>query len=268
MTGFGELSMWEEMDAMPDGMGQNMEDMLSDMGEVTEEDVAELQGDIAGISLEPELRYDLPNCEEAWVTGGPYEDAAKMDYQQGDNPYHARGNCGLVSLSNTLRRAGIDVTEDDVTKYAIENNLCIFDADGDEGMNGGTTLEMRQEILKGFGFESDVYYSETGGSLEEIADAIDSGRGVLISVNAGVLWDVDDGTVPVNGKPPVNHCVAVTGIARDAETGEIRGVYIADSGRGDPGDACRYLTTEEFHEVYTDVYGSGANITREPLVEG
>ncbi len=219
-----------------------------------------------GVALEPEIRYDIPNCEVAMVTGEPFRNAPNMDFEQGDNPYNASGNCGLVSICNLLRRAGMNITEDEVTKCAIDSGLCDYNPLGTSSDNGGTTIEMRHDVLSKFGVASDIYPSGNGGSLESIADAIDSGRGVLISVNAGELWECDDGSTPFFGCLVSNHCVAVTGIARNAKTGEIAGVFIADSGRGIPGDACRYLSVEKFDTVYTDVYGSGANITRNPIM--
>lgn len=218
-----------------------------------------------GRCLEPELRDDVPGCDEALVTGGPFDTAGRMDFQQGDNPFNAAGNCGLVSICNTLRRAGLDVTEDEVTKRAIDSGLCNYDPYGPASENGGTTLEMRRGVLALFGVDSEVCPAAGSGSLTRIAEAIDSGRGVVVSVSADLLWDKDVGGVGFFG-PVSNHCVAVTGIARDAKTGEIAGVYIADSGRGLESDACRYLSAEEFHEVYTQVYGAGANITTQPLM--
>lgn len=218
------------------------------------------------IALEPEIRFDVPECEVAMVTGDPFGNAGKMDFKQGDNPYNASGNCGLVSISNLLRRAGLEVSEADVTRCAIESGLCEYNPSGSAENNGGTTMEMRRDILQQYGIASDICPAQNGGSLQEIADAIDSGRGVLISVNAGELWECDDGSTPFWGNPVSNHCVTVTGIARNASTGEITGVYIADSGRGAAGDACRYITVEKFDEAYTNVYGSGANITRDPVM--
>lgn len=219
-----------------------------------------------GVALEPEIRHDIPGCEVAMVTGEPFRNAPNMDFEQGDNPYNASGNCGLVSICNLLRRAGMDVSEDQVTKCAIDSGLCDYNPLGIASDNGGTSIEMRRDLLNKFGVASDIYMSEKGGSLENIADAIDSGRGVLISVNAGELWDCDDGSTPFLGHPVSNHCVAVTGIARNADTGDIVGVFIADSGRGIPSDACRYLSVDKFDAAYTDVRGSGANITRNPIM--
>lgn len=219
-----------------------------------------------GVALEPEIRYDIPDCEVAMITGEPFRNAPNMDFEQGDNPYNAAGNCGLVSICNLLRRAGMNVSEDEVTKCAIDSGLCNYNPLGIASDNGGTSIEMRRDLLNKFGVASDIYSSDNGGSLENIADAIDSGRGVLISVNAGELWECDDGSTPFLGRPVSNHCVAVTGIARNAGTGEIVGVFIADSGRGIPSDACRYLSAEKFDAAYTEVRGSGANITRNPII--
>lgn len=221
-----------------------------------------------GIPLEPELRYDVPGCESAWVIGDPYGLADRIDYLQGDNPFRAEGNCGLMAVRNMMALAGREISEDQITEFAINNNLCIYDPYGPPEQNGGTYAMDRRNILSAMGIESDIFGPGFGGTLEDIADAIAGGRGVLITVNAGVLWDCDDGAAIVNGMPQANHCVAVTGVARDAATGEIKGVYIADSGRGLSGDACRFLTTEEFHEAYTNAYGSAANITRDPIMGG
>lgn len=237
----------------------------SDVGKEAVESGLETFDSPEGCCLEPDLRTDVPGCDEALVTGGPFEVAGTMDFEQGDNPFNAAGNCGLVSICNTLRRAGFDVTEDDVTKRAIDSGLCRYDPNGPASENGGTTLEMRRGVLALYGVDSEVCPAAGSGSLERIAEAIDGGHGVVISVCADLLWDKDLGGVGFLG-PVSNHCVAVTGIARDAKTGEITGVYVADSGRGLESDACRYLSVETFHEVYTDVRGAGANITTEPLM--
>lgn len=218
-------------------------------------------------ALEPEIRTDVPNCEVAFVTGGPHEAAPKMNFSQGNNKFNAKGNCGLVSISNTLNRGGIVISEDDVTGRAISKGLCRYHENGNPAGNGGTNLEDRKKMFHELGFDSEIGRPNGGrGDLEDIAHAIDSNHGVVISVSADLLWDTDTGTPMILGKYQSNHCVTVTGIARDASTGQISGVYIADSGRGIPEDACRYLSVEEFHEVYTDVFGSGANITKKPIM--
>lgn len=261
MSALSELSTMMEMneltnEVMPDNDWETAENTNPEDG---------LDAGTEAQPLEPEMQTDLPNAEKAFVLGNPHEIAGAMDFNQGDNPYGAMGNCGLVSISNMLRAGGFDVTEDQITGYAIKNSLCEYDPYGISADNGGTTAEMRKELLGRLGIDSDICPSGTTGSLENIADAIDNRQGVVVSVNAGMLWDTDDGSPLVNGKPVANHCVAVTGYARDEVTGEITGVFIADSGRGNPGDTCRYLTKEEFDDIYTNVYNSRANITCQPL---
>lgn len=222
---------------------------------------------VEAISLEPEERFDVPGCTVALVTGNPFHPDLKLDYQQGDNPYKAQGNCGLVSIVNTLRRGGKDITEDIVTKKAINNGLCVYNALGEASDNGGTTALDRQRVFKLLGIDSEIVSPERGGKLEDIADAIDCGKGVVISGNAGALWNIDDGSTMINGKLVSNHCIAVTGVARDAFTGKVAGVYVCDSGRGVPSDACRFLSRQEFDDFYTNVHNSKANITKNSIWE-
>lgn len=218
--------------------------------------------------LEPEIKYDVPNCKAALVTGNPFKTACFMNYKQGENPYNAKGNCGLVSISNMLRRGDISISENEITKAAIDGNYCTYSPIGDAKKNGGTSINSRQKLIKKLGIDNEIKFPGNGGDLQDIADAIDRGCGVIISINAGALWNSDDGSTLVRGKLQSNHCVTVTGVARDISSGKIVGIYIADSGRGIVEDACRYLTVEEFHEIYTDVYNSGANITKTPIIGG
>lgn len=220
------------------------------------------------LAMEPEFRRDVPGCPEALVTGSPFDNADKMDFNQGDNPFSASGNCGLVSIANTLSRGGFQVSENDVTGYAINSGQCVFDPNGPASENGGTDAVMRKNILAHFGVPSCIAGPRNGGNPEQLADAIDEGKGVLIGVNAGILWNDADYVDTFLGMPKANHCISVTGAVRDANTGELKGFYVADSGRGLPGDANRYLTLEEFNDAYTNVMGSEANITTKPILEG
>jgi len=88
------------------------------------------------------------------------------------------GNCGLVNISNMLRANGFDVTEDQVTGFAIRNRLCEYSPFNEPSDNGATTAEKRKELLHRWGIESDICPSGTTGSLENIADAIDNHQGV------------------------------------------------------------------------------------------
>ena len=212
-------------------------------------------------TLEPAVCYDVPNCKEAWVTGNPFGMADKMNYDQSKTRHKALGTCGLVSISNSLTRMGYDIPADDITHKAIATRRCHYHAFGDPRSNGGTSIESRNALLHDMGFESVIGKPNgMGGDLEDIADAIDSGCGVVLSLNAGALWETDTGEPMLDGRVRANHCVTVTGVARDAATGEIVGIYIADSGRGIREDACRYMDKAKFNEAYVEAYGSGVNI--------
>lgn len=213
---------------------------------------------VMSAALEPEIRTDIPNCETAIVYGEPYKRSELVDSMQGDNPYNARGNCGLVSIANILRISGKEVSETDVTGYAIEKGYCQYDRFGDECDNGGTTFEGRQKIFADYGIQTEICMESQGYSIENIADAVENGKGVIVGVNADILWNKDLGSPTFAGMPVANHIVTVTGVARDASTGEVAGLYICDSGHN---DACRYLTADEFNAAYRNVYNAGANIT-------
>lgn len=220
------------------------------------------------LAVEPEIRTDVPDCSEAFVSGNPFDNAHKMDFKQGDNPFYASGNCGLVSIANTLSRGGLYVSEDEVTEYAIHAGQCTFNPNGPISENGGTDAIMRKNILEHFGMPSYIADPENGGSPEQIAKAIEEGKGVLIGVNAGILWNNANYVETYLGMPIANHCVSVTGVARDANSGELKGFYIADSGRGLPEDANRFLTIDEFNDVYTNIIQNHANITTKSILEG
>ena len=212
-------------------------------------------------ALEPVPCHDVPNCKKAWVTGDPFGMSPRMNYDQGKTRLKAYGTCGLVSISNSLTRLGYDIPSDDIVSKAITTKRCQYRPLGDPNNNDGTSPESRDALLRDKGLKSENGRPRGKGcDLEDIADAIDSGCGVVLSLNAGALWNTDIGVPALDGRPRSNHCVAVTGVARDAATGQVVGIYIADSSRGRSSDACRYLDREKFNEVYTDVVNSGFNI--------
>ncbi|WP_148411553.1 hypothetical protein [Murimonas intestini] len=218
---------------------------------------------------------EIPDLEPAvlsddlFVTGNPQEVSVRLDYMQGDNPFNAYGNCGLVSVSNLLQLAGIDLGEDDITLFALKNNMCEY-IDGDPENSGGTYPDNLVDILKCAGIDAQyqLTWSDMSGitSYEGIADLVESGNGVIMQVNAGYLWDSPQAmSVDENGSALVNHWVTVTGVARDAQTGEIQGFYICDSGRGMETDSCRLVTTDILDDAYMNAQGSSIVYTTSPI---
>lgn len=215
--------------------------------------------------ISPEIRFDVPDCPVAYVTGDPFVVAEKLDYKQGDNPYNASGNCSLVSVSNICRIAGKDVSENDVTAYALANRLC---ADGwrmPESQRGGASDGQILAVMRHFGLEAKAFKpTDIGGDYEGMAQAIEGGRGVTMGLNAGYAWN-DPRFIGAYGEVAANHQVTVTGAVRDAGSGKVAGFYICDSGRGLPSDACRYMPVSLLEKAYTRADGASVIITDKPI---
>lgn len=199
------------------------------------------------------------------ISGNPQEVAPLLDYAQGDNPYNASGNCGLVSVSNVLEMAGLEnCGEDEVTLYALETNQCANDPSLASADRGGTNEQNLENILESYGVAASWCWSDAV-SYETLAAEVAEGSGVIVSVNAGYLWDEPEYVNGEGGAVYANHFVTVTGVARNADSGEIEGFYICDSGRGQPEDACRFVSLEQFDLAFGQVEDSGAVITDYPI---
>lgn len=198
----------------------------------------------------------LEEYGDVYVTGKPFETAANLDYFQGDNPYGALGCCGLVSSSNFLNMCGIEATEDEIVGFALENDLCNYGWFTPPESVGGTNDMQIEAVIEAHGVPVSVYEIGHGGSVEDIADAIDEGRAVTIGVNAGYLWN--DASAIYNGH--ANHQITVTGAVRDND-GSVVGLVICDSGRGLESDACRVVSMEELTMCYETVPGATAIIS-------
>ena len=121
------------------------------------------------------------------------------------------------------------------------------------------------ELLQRFGMEARFQEADIH-NYEVLANAIDDGRGVIVELDAGTLWEEPGYKQTVFGITVANHAVTLTGVARDAETGEIAGFYICDSGRMLKSDACRYVPIEKFSEAYNEnILNAGAVITNQPI---
>lgn len=167
-----------------------------------------------------------------------------------------RGTCGLASIENILRMAGYDIKEKDVVLYAKSNSgtkkgrkLCTTDSTPNR--NGGTYAEDRRAILKHFGIDSDIKYTT---DLNEIAEMVTSGKGVIASVEANMLW------YQCVGNPQEFHAITITSVQRDKQTKEILGFYICDSGsRGK--DSAR-LVNSDIMLAALSATGGKLNVTK------
>jgi hypothetical protein len=196
------------------------------------------------VSLEVPTHLDvLPDGRETVVIGDPEGDKA-FTHQQGQNSLGYLGTCGLCSCENVLRSFGLDVSETSVVIFASELGLCGTD-DPDPAHCGGTSALSIAEILTRHGVPADWHLQ---GSLDDLAGNIEQGRGVIVLVNAGALWN--DANHDSGGAP--NHAITVTGVARDPNTGAIQGFYINDSG---PGTAAQFVDAAHMRECWEDASG-------------
>lgn len=189
--------------------------------------------------------------------GDPEDWAQKLDWKQGDNIYGVQGDCGVVSCGNILTEAGFNIDESAMVKYAVENGLCYYDSN-DMEKSGGTTAEQQAEILTGAGVPAHAEYNV---NLNDISDAIASGKGVIVEINAGVLWD--DGNYYGDGSS--NHAITVTGEKIDPSTGEVLGYYVCDSGKGEASSAGEFISTEKMEQMWECNGTNQAVITDNPI---
>jgi hypothetical protein len=186
------------------------------------------------------------------VVGGDPQGCADFNHIQGDNAYGFEGTCGLVSCQDVLGQFGIDVSEQDVVDLAVQNNWC--DVSDNPAESGGTSLESWVEILDSYGIPA---HAESGDTLDDLADRVDSNDGVIVGLNAEAIWGDPMGYLMSGGR--ADHAVTVTGVARDPETGEVVGFYINDSndldGDGE-ADSARFIDAQTMEIAWENAGGS------------
>ena len=194
------------------------------------------------------LTYDSPNETNEFLYTS--QGSASEQYQ---------GTCGLCSCANILRLSGVNLSEADMINYASNTNGSFFGklcstGYADPGMNGGTGPKDRQAILNHFGIDSGIIPMNrgTGGeiddsSIRQIADNVSSGRGVIVSVHADMLWN--DAPVGIDDY----HAVTVTSVKKNS-AGEVLGFYICDSAQG----GTTYYTADKVRRCLT---GAPMNVT-------
>lgn len=250
------------------------EGMMADEHPVTWDDIEKISGqdeinetseETEGLdveeAIESEIRTDVPDVEEAIVYGDPEQTGADLDWVQGDAVDYALGTCGLTSAANISQMAGLDITEEMTVEYAMENELCTYEAGSPEN-TGGMGTESMETLLEEFcGLEVHTETWETY-DLEDIAQDVISGRGVIVGLSAGVIWDEPSMVQTRFGETVADHYVTVTGVAVDAETGEVAGLYVCDSGNR---TSCEYISAETFDEAFEECLTADVVITDDPI---
>lgn len=215
-----------------------------------------------GEHLENLVLLDFSKAEQGLVDGRSvlvygYPKRNELDYIQGDAVHNFLGTCALTSIANLLTQTGRPTTEAQVVRLAIDNNWAVNDLSLPEHQLGGSNVYDQQAILNSYGINNDVIqgYNELG-----MAHLLRAGRGIILAVDAGVLWD--DGAYA--GGLAVNHVVTLTGAVFDQQTEQLLGFYIADSGRGKVSDMTRFVDVQTLRNA-ADVMGAYAIYTVEPV---
>ncbi|WP_321959488.1 calcium-binding protein [Burkholderia cenocepacia] len=175
-----------------------------------------------------------------------YPKANELDYMQGDAVPKYQGTCALTSIANLLTQTGTPTTEGEVVRRAIDNQWAVTSPAVTDYQRGGSNYIQQQALLRSYGIANNLL---AGYDEQAVANLIRSGRGVLLALNSGRLWG-DSAYLDGGG---VNHVVTVTGAVFGETDGELKGFYIADSGRQRVSDMTRYVSLQELR--------SAANVT-------
>jgi len=207
-----------------------------------------LQEAPAGTQLEGYWQETLPDGSVGFVTGvDPYWAQGNLDWVQGDEVPGFTGTCGLTSVANIAQMYGVELTEGQVVEFAAANGLC---ATGymDPGMNGGTSPGTSALLLTEAGIPAHV---ETGNSLDDLIGYVEEGRGIELSVNAGLLWG--DGDPRSYGDGGTNHAISLTGVVKDS-SGEVTGLVVCDSSGPSPAPL-HFVSAERMQEAWANIGG-------------
>jgi hypothetical protein len=129
---------------------------------------------------------------------------------------------------------------------------------GKININGGTAISDQKVILKNHGVEMEV---KDHANLQQLTQFVEEGRGVIINVNSGKLWDIPRQNVDNT----TNHAVAVIGVARDIHSNEVKGFIINDSGTGDRG---RFVSWQKMEDSFVNVTSKSRESLNRELVPG
>lgn len=141
-----------------------------------------------------------------------YPKANELDYSQGNAVADFQGTFALTAIANLLTQADRPTSEKNVIEVAIDNKGAVTDPTRPAYERGGSNFVQQQALLDSFGIRNALLagYNEQG-----VANLVRSGRGVILAVNAGQLWN-DPAYV---GNGAVNHVVTITGAVYNEASG-------------------------------------------------
>ena len=197
-----------------------------------------------------------------------------------ENIKYFLGDCGITCVENILIQAGKisnethlytsqlpqfisqgqrDLRQSVLLAEMIKNEMCIYETINEErlgGTYGGILMKPNiSSILTYYGISNHVIYNFNDlFFLENIAESIKTGKGVILGVDSGELWGSD--LVAFTS----DHAITVTGVAYEENTNNIKYFYICDSGNR---NKARRISIEEMRLIVT--LNSSAIITNESI---
>lgn len=218
------------IDVIPDSLLNGIESFYDD-SETVLHNPEQLAQPVEGLDQTQQDYEQLENGNT--VYDHPQETGETLNSNQGKAVPGFVGTCGLVSAENVARMAGKDVSEADTVGIACENKDCQHHFWWPAEANGGTKPQNICSVLGHLGIDATADYEP---SVNEMADAVESGHGVIAFVDVFEFWP--------DNEQEGGHAVTVTSVERDPD-GNIAAFYVCDSGTGGE-DACRRVDVDLF----------------------
>ena len=207
------------------------------------------------------------------------ENLGKLSYAQGHNEQGWVNDCAMAQISNLLILSGRNISEAQVVNYidSVRSRLrCDAVHSADAKVNGTMISSDMQKVLAHYGIETDLYETRTslGSTIrqmfgrssnldpEQLADALESGKGVMLGVSINLLYE------NYMGNAVADHEIQMVGTARDLRTHELVGFYINDTSHVDKHKDGRLERTQTVFvprwrlEQALNVPGGDAIVTR------
>ena len=207
------------------------------------------------------------------------ENLGKLSYAQGHNELGWMNDCAMAQISNMLILSGRHISEAQVVRYIDSMRAGLrYDPvrSRNARLNGSMISRDMQTVLSHFGIDTDLYEYRTGigGTirqmlgissnldLEQLAGAVEGGKGVMLGVSIDLLYG------NYRGNALADHEIQMVGTARDMRTHELTGVYINDTSHVDKHTDGRLERTQTVFvprwrlEQALNVPGGDAIVTR------
>ncbi len=172
---------------------------------------------------------DKTNSQEAEIERKNAEHQKRADFSKSTSPQQKKkDSCALMSVRSVLAEATI-VGQKCLVKPAnppSEDQMAEIGTKSKAYVDcNGTTDESK--IFEAVGIET---ISKSKPSLDDIAKALDEGKGVVVGYDTRKVW----GGQAAKSPKPLGHAVRVTGVIRDPKSGKISSLLINDTGDGTP----------------------------------